>query len=443
MTPPPPLWLWLRLALPVAAAAAALYQLAPVLDRIAHAFATELDGAQRLSAGALLVAVVFFFGAAFAGESDGDSRSSKSSATKSSATMIDYPLALVAAATTDAARFQCLFPVLKAQILHHVRTAHELDAEAVAHVDGMVEYSVPGGKLNRGTTVLAVYRSLLGGQRPLTVVEICRAAAAGWAIEFLQAFFLVADDVMDDSQLRRGQPCWYKLPHVGLVAINDAFLLESFVYTILRLHFGGEDCYPHLLELVIDVTQKTEVGQLLDLTSQRPGQKIDLARFTPDRYRAIVKYKTAYYSFYLPVAMGMRLARIPDARAYAQAQSICCRLGEYFQIQDDYLDCFGDPAVTGKVGTDIQDNKCSWLVVQALRTSGPAQRVILEQNYGSWDNDKVGHVKDLYRALGLVEAFAAYEDESYRQIQAELQDVTLVPREVYELFLDKIYKRSK
>ena len=46
--------------------------------------------------------------------------------------------------------------------------------------------------------------------------------------------------------------------------------------------------------------------------------------------------------------------------------------------QDDYLDCYGDPAVTGKVGTDIEENKCSWLVVQALQRASPSQRNTLE-----------------------------------------------------------------
>jgi farnesyl diphosphate synthase len=87
-------------------------------------------------------------------------------------------------------------------------------------------------------------------------------------VEFLQAFFLVADDAMDDSVTRRGQPCWFRLPEVKLIAINDSFLLESCVFKILKRYFGAEPYYSQLVDLFIEVTRQTELGQLLDLTSQ-------------------------------------------------------------------------------------------------------------------------------------------------------------------------------
>jgi farnesyl diphosphate synthase len=214
-----------------------------------------------------------------------------------------------------------------------------------------------GGKLIRGLTVVDVQRTLVSANqnRSLTELEVARASVLGWAVEFLQAFFLVADDVMDDSHTRRGQPCWYKLPQVGNIAINDSFLLESFVFTLLKRHFGSEPYYGDLLDLFLEVTLKTELGQLLDLTSQpldsTTGKAImDLDRFTIHRHALIVKYKTAFYTFYLPVAIGMITSGIPtnNKKAYQLAQKICCIMGEYFQIQDDYLDCYGDPATIGK-----------------------------------------------------------------------------------------------
>jgi farnesyl diphosphate synthase len=91
-----------------------------------------------------------------------------------------------------------------------------------------------------------------------------------------------------------------------------------------------------------------------------------------------VEYKTAYYSFYLPVALAMQMAGIQDEQIYKQALAVLIPLGEYFQIQDDYLDCYGAPEVIGKIGTDIEDNKCSWLINQALFQASPEQRSLLE-----------------------------------------------------------------
>ena len=127
-------------------------------------------------------------------------------------------------------------------------------------------------------------------------------------------------------------------------------------------------------------------------------------RFTPTRYRMIVRYKTAYYTFYLPCAMGMIYAGVKDPASYRLARDICCRIGEFFQIQDDFLDCFGDPKVIGKVGTDIQDNKCSWLVVQALERASKAQKAVLLENYAIDDEAKVSFWIGCFEGVKIVES---------------------------------------
>lgn len=334
---------------------------------------------------------------------------------------------------------------LTTEILTELETKYELPKEALEWVKKMIEYNVKGGKLNRGLTVVSVKRTIDSAAKgkALSTRDFARAAVLGWCIEWLQAFFLVADDVMDDSVTRRGQPCWFRLPNVKLIAVNDSFILESNVFQILRTHFGHEPFYATLFDLFREVTLQTEMGQLLDLTSQPMDGKIDLNRFTLERYRLIVKYKTAFYTFYLPIACGLIISGMGDPASLATARRICVLMGEYFQVQDDYLDCYGDPKVIGKVGTDIQDNKCSWLVVQALDRASPAQRKVLETHYGRHEEASVAAVKALYKDMKLEPLFKQYEEESYAAIQAELDALKTIPRPVFEILLKKIYKRSK
>ncbi|NXX80547.1 FPPS synthase, partial [Urocolius indicus] len=230
---------------------------------------------------------------------------------------------------------------------------------------------------------------------------------------------------------------------VGLDAINDAFLLESSVYRLLKKYCGDQPYYLQLVELFLQTAYQTELGQTLDLITA-PVTQVDLSRFSEQRYKAIVKYKTAFYSFYLPVAAAMYMAGIDSEEEHDHAKAILLEMGEFFQIQDDFLDCFGDPEVTGKVGTDIQDNKCSWLVVECLRRVTPAQRQILEENYGCKEPEKVAKVKELYEAVGLRAAFQEYEENSYRRLQELIsQHCHHLPRDIFLGLAKKIYKRQK
>lgn len=73
----------------------------------------------------------------------------------------------------------------------------------------------------------------------------------------------------------------------------------------------------------------------------------------PQRYKDIVKFKTAFYSFYLPVASGLILAGVSNDQALKETQDICLAMGEYFQIQDDVLDCYADPETLGAKHTCV------------------------------------------------------------------------------------------
>lgn len=286
--------------------------------------------------------------------------------------------------------------------------------------------------------------SLLLGKK-LSEDEYFKAATLGWMTELLQAFFLVSDDMMDGSITRRGKPCWYRQEGVGMIAINDAFLLESAIYTLLKKHFRSHPAYLDLIELLHETTYQTEIGQLTDLLTA-PEDKVNLDNFSMEKYRFIVIYKTAYYSFYLPVALALHQLNIGTPENLKQAEDILIPMGEYFQIQDDYLDNFGLPEHIGKIGTDIQDNKCSWLVNQALQIATPEQRKILEENYGRKDKDKEAIIKKLYDELQLEQRYKDYEEKVVGEIKdkiAKIDESAGLKKEVFEAFLAKIYKRSK
>ena len=264
-------------------------------------------------------------------------------------------------------------------------------------------------------------------------------------IELLQAFFLVSDDIMDSSKTRRGSPCWYLMPEVGMIAINDAFMLEAAIFLLLKKYFRQNKSYVDLMELFHEVTFQTELGQACDLITA-PEDKVDLDNFSLEKYTFIVIYKTAYYSFYLPVALALYFCDKATPKNLQTARDILIPMGEYFQVQDDYLDNFADPETLGKIGTDIQDNKCSWLVNQALKRASPEQRKVLEENYGRKDQACEARVKELYNELQLEKVYQEYEESRVGEIKdliSKIDESEGLKKEVFEEFLRKIYKRSK
>ena len=313
-----------------------------------------------------------------------------------------------------------------------------------------MEATVPGGKMNRGLSVPHTY-SLLAASRgaSCSARDLELASVLGWTVELLQAFFLVADDIMDGSVTRRGAPCWYRNTGVGLAAFNDSLILETCVYSVLRRYFRSSPCYLALLENMLQVTKFTTYGQSLDTMSANNftlvrGQEGSLDSFTMDRYTAIVKYKTSFYSFYLPVSFAMNMSGYKDQRLYDQAKEILLDIGHYFQVTDDYLDCFGDPEVIGKIGTDIQDGKCSWLIVKAIEIASDEEKKTLAQHYGSQEPSDISIIKDLYQKLAIQQQFKDYESSFHASVVSKIEHLgTDLPQEVFTMFLEKVYKRNK
>ncbi|KAI1357410.1 farnesyl pyrophosphate synthetase [Xylaria arbuscula] len=346
------------------------------------------------------------------------------------------------ATKTTLQEFESVFPKLEEDLLNWAK-GYNLPQQYLEWYKKSLEVNAVGGKCNRGMSVPDSVSLLLN--RPLNEQEYFQAATLGWLIELLQAFFLVSDDIMDSSITRRGKPCWYRQEGVGMVAINDAFMLESAIYTLLKKHFRSHPSYVDMLELFHEVTLQTELGQLCDLLTA-PEDVVNLDNFSLEKYSFIVIYKTAYYSFYLPVALALQMLNIATPKNLKQAEDILIPMGEYFQVQDDYLDNFGLPEHIGKIGTDIQDNKCSWLVNQALKIATPEQRKILEEHYGRKDSAHEAEIKKLYNDMNLAKIYEDFEEKSVSSLKEKVSKIDEsegLKKEIFEVFLSKIYKRSK
>ncbi|RWS01706.1 isoprenyl diphosphate synthase-like protein [Dinothrombium tinctorium] len=344
---------------------------------------------------------------------------------------------------TELQKFEETFEKLRKEITSY---ADDELRDAKLWFDKVLQYNVPHGKKNRGMAVPASF-AMLASDKDLTEENIELSRIVGWCIEFMQAYFLVIDDIMDHSITRRGQPCWYRQQNVGLMAINDGMLLRSSVYEILKSHCSRHPMYNHILDLFFTTCQNTEYGQCLDCLTMPEGSRPDFSFFTTSRHEAIVKWKTAFYSFDLPVRAAMYLAKITDEKLHEKVKAILLQIGHLFQVQDDYLDFYGDPKVIGKVGTDIEDGKCSWLAVEAFKRFNSEQKKKFTENYGIKDENAVNIIKDIYKQLDMQNVFKKYEEQQYKiicEMIAELEKTTKVfNAKVLLKFLDTIYKREK
>eukprot|EP01101_Sappina_pedata_P002989 TRINITY_DN1319_c1_g1_i1.p1 TRINITY_DN1319_c1_g1~~TRINITY_DN1319_c1_g1_i1.p1 ORF type:complete len:350 (+),score=136.05 TRINITY_DN1319_c1_g1_i1:101-1150(+) len=340
--------------------------------------------------------------------------------------------------------FAQVFETITNEVIESLRkTFSDIPEAAIDRIENMVRYNVPKGKFIRGMLVKQTFSQL--APTP-TQIQLSQSDIAGWCIEWLQGFFLIQDDIMDRSETRRGQPCWYQLPQVGLAAINDGMILDSMINIILDRFFGHDDkLYLQLTRLFNDIRFKTEMGQMLDMDPPA-GADRDVAFFrsffTLEKYQKIVKYKTAYYTFYLPIAAAVYIAKLEVDML--ELEKICLLIGEYFQIQDDYLDCYGNVEQTGKIGTDIEDFKCSWLAVQFVQKANGDQLAQFMAHYGNKDKESVAIVRGLFKDVQLPELFEEYESSSFTAISDRVSKLNLEGAKlVFGGLMKLLFKRSK
>ncbi|XP_075144604.1 uncharacterized protein LOC142219549 [Haematobia irritans] len=300
-----------------------------------------------------------------------------------------------------------------------------------------LEYNLQNAEKNIALLTMRTYEQLVKAN-DITSPDFRSAHILGWCAEILNACILITDDVIDEGQLRRSLPCWYKLENIGLNALTHAFALIQSIFIILQKNFKHLECYTPLMELFHEVCFRTGCGKNMDVTCSK--KRLD--EFNMEDYKIMAVNKGTYYNFYLPFALAMYLAGLPDAKLLRESLEILSAIGLYFQIQNDYLDCFGNIENSGKIGTDIEDKKYSWLAITCMERANAEQKDIMMKCYGSKDPQKVQKVKDIYNSLDLPTIYRKYERESYKQIQELIKQTDNgIPHEIFFDLLETIYKR--
>ena len=290
----------------------------------------------------------------------------------------------------------------------------------------LAHFTSGGGK--RVRPVLALLGAEAVGGRPED------ALSAGIAIELFQSAALVHDDIADESELRRGEPCLYKTEGVGLATnMGDLALTQVFEVVLADEGLDPARRLAVLAELV-RMERHTLEGQALDLGWARDG-RWDV---TCDDYVYMVTSKTAWYSAALPLYIGA-IAGGADKDDAEGLVDLGLHAGVAFQIQDDLLNLVGNAAAQGKdFRSDVAEGKRTLAVVWALEHLGEAERgelvALLES--GTTDEGRLARAVELIEAGGGIahcREVASREAIAAKERAAGLERQGLVSPEAHEL----------
>ena len=275
-----------------------------------------------------------------------------------------------------------------------------------------------GGKRVRPVLTMLSYN--LYKDDPLSIMS----QAIG--LETYHNFTLLHDDLMDHADMRRGHETVHKKWDANRAILSgDTMLLQAFERV--------EDCDPAKLPAVFKVFIQTtlEIGE---------GQQLDVEfetrnDVTEDEYIEMIRLKTSVL-----LACACKVGAIMADAPAGDIENIYTfgeKLGLAFQLQDDLLDVYGDPAVFGKnIGGDITSNKKTYMLINAVNRANPVQREQLMKWIDAKEfdrNEKVKAVTELYNEIGIRELCEQKIEEYYQESLVYLAKINLSEERKAEL----------
>lgn len=238
------------------------------------------------------------------------------------------------------------------------------------------------------------------------------------AIELFHNFTLIHDDIMDRAPLRRGmQTVHTKYNESTALLGGDVMLVQAYEY----LNKIKGNCIHRIISLFNRTAAQVCEGQQLDMDFEKK-ETVHL-----DEYIDMIGLKTSVL-----LAASLQMGAILGGAGEGNARHLYefgLNLGIAFQIQDDYLDAFGDPEKFGKqVGGDIVSNKKTFLLIHALDVATPDQKVLLDQLLKDNAEDKVKNVLSIYKECGVDEWAKSLKEKYINKAFQHLEDIAVISR---------------
>ncbi|MEO8234045.1 MAG: polyprenyl synthetase family protein [Flavobacterium sp.] len=268
-------------------------------------------------------------------------------------------------------------------------------------------------------------------------VDCQKSLAAATAIEVFHNFSLVHDDIMDDAPLRRGNETVHEKWNINTgILSGDAMLILAYQ------HF--EEYEPKIFRDLAKLFSKTALEVC-------EGQQYDVDFETRDdvtiaEYLKMIEYKTAVL-----VGAAMKMGAIVAETSEENANLIYnfgLNLGIAFQLQDDYLDAFGDPETFGKqVGGDIIENKKTYLYLKAIEFSQTEEKEQLLHLFSiqpSDNTDKIASVKEIFNQTKASEATQeAIQDYTFKAFETlEKMNISNEKKMMLRVFGENLMSRN-
>ncbi len=263
-----------------------------------------------------------------------------------------------------------------------------------------------GGKRIRPTLMMLAYN--LYKDDPETIL------ASACALETYHNYTLLHDDLMDNADLRRGHMTVHRRWDANTAILSGDSML---VLAYQRMAQCRRDKLAEVLDLFTETALEIGEGQQYDMEFEHRND------VTEAEYIEMIRLKTSVL-LACALKMGALLADAPES----DCENLY-RFGELtglaFQLQDDFLDVYGDPKIFGKaIGGDILAGKKTYMLINALARANNSQRQQLEQWLAVTDRpqEKIEAVTQLYNEIGVdalaTEKIAYYFNESYRYLEA-------------------------